>query len=272
MRDKEEEIKHFNNKSTVYGPVKSWRLGMSLGIDPIFTTSTCSFNCVYCQLGNIQNITQDFKTFVPTEKVINDFKAVIETDAKIDAITFSGSGEPTLAVNIDKMISGIRKIEPNIKQYILTNATELYRPEVRQRLTQLDCIIVKIDAADEETFQKINRPAKGVTLEKVISGVESLKNEFQGKIEVQSMFSPLNLGMKEQYLKIIERIQPSTIQLNTPKRPYPSEWHRENRGNHEKLFDYKVTNLKTLSISEAKDLEHFLSVNTGIEVISIYPK
>lgn len=272
MRDKKEEQKFFDNKSTVYGPVKSWRLGMSLGIDPIFVNSTCSFNCFYCQLGQIQDITDKVQTYVPTQRVLEDFKNILENNEKIDVITYSGSGEPTLAENLGEMIEGIRKIAPEIKQYILTNATELHRPEVRKRLLGLDCLIVKIDAATEETFQKINRPADGVTLERVIKGIEALKEDYRGRIEVQSMFTPLNIKEKEAYAEIVKRISPQTIQLNTPKRPYPSEWHRENRGNHAKIFDYKVTELKTLTQEQAKDLEDFLRTETGLEVLSIYPK
>jgi wyosine [tRNA(Phe)-imidazoG37] synthetase (radical SAM superfamily) len=270
MKDKEAESKHFNNKSTVYGPVKSWRFGMSLGIDPIFKLSTCSFNCFYCQLGQIQDITDNVKVYVPAEQVIQDFKKSLEGSSQIDVITYSGSGEPTLAQNLDEMIAGIRLAAPEIKQYILTNATELYRPEVRKRLLDLDKIIVKIDAATEETFKKINRPAEGVTLQRVRQGILALKAEYQGAIEVQSMFTPLNLSEVEQYAEIIKEIYPDVVQLNTPKRPYPSQWHRENRGNHLKIFDYKVTDLKTLSPEQASELEAYLRENTGLEILSIY--
>lgn len=271
MRNKTEENKFFNNISTVYGPVESWRLGMSLGIDPIFSQSTCSFNCFYCQLGQIQDITDTIKTYVSTEKVLNDYRECLLKNERIDVITYSGSGEPTLAENINEMIEGIRKISPEIKQYILTNATELYRPEVRERLLGLDCLILKVDAATEETFKKINRPAEGVTLARVLDGIKAMKTEFKGRIEIQSMFSPLNIKEVESYAKIINEIQPNTIQLNTPKRPYPSEWHRENRGNHHKIFDYKVTELKTLNREQALELENFLRKETGVEVLSIYP-
>lgn len=168
MRDKEKEQELFTNKSTVYGPVKSWRFGMSLGIDPIYETSTCSFNCFYCQLGHIQDITDKVKTYVSTQRVLDDFKNIMAKGEKIDVITFSGSGEPTLAANIDEMIAGIRKLAPNIKQFILTNATELYREDVRNKILDLDCITVKLDAANEETFKLINRPAEGVTLARVL--------------------------------------------------------------------------------------------------------
>ena len=270
MKDKDAEVKHFNNKSTVYGPVKSWRFGLSLGIDPIFELSTCSFNCFYCQLGQIQDITDRVKVYVSSERVIEDFKKSLSANEKIDVITYSGSGEPSLAENIDEMIAGIRKLAPEIKQYILTNATELYRPEVRARLLGLDKIIVKIDAATEEVFKKINRPAEGVTLERVRQGILALKSEYTGAIEVQSMFTPLNLAEASQYAELIKEISPDVVQLNTPKRPYPSQWHRENRGNHLKIFDYKVTDLKTLSKEQALELEAFLRKETGLEVLSIY--
>jgi wyosine [tRNA(Phe)-imidazoG37] synthetase (radical SAM superfamily) len=270
MKNKAEEDRHFNNRSTVYGPVKSWRFGLSLGIDPIFEISTCSFNCFYCQLGQIQDITDKVKEYVSTSRVLQDFTNILNTPEKIDVITFSGSGEPTLAKNIDEMISGIKAIAPHIKQYILTNATELYRPEVRERLRGLDKIIVKIDAATEQTFQKINRPAAGVTLARVIEGILNLRKEYTGSIEVQSMFTPLNFSEAKQYAELIKKIGPELVQLNTPKRPYPSQWHRENRGNHLEIFDYKVTELKTLPRQQASELEDFLRKETGLEILSIY--
>jgi len=270
VRNKDEEEKLFNNKSTVYGPVKSWRFGMSLGIDPIFEISTCSFNCFYCQLGNIQEITTKIKIYVETERVLKDFRSALETNEKIDVITYSGSGEPTLAENIDEMISGIRKVAPNIPQFILTNATELIHPEVRARLQNLDKVIVKIDAADEETFQRINRPAPGVHLEKVIEGIKEFKKEYKGALEVQSMFMPFNKKELEDYASILKEVAPDAVQLNTPKRPYPSEWHRENRGNHHKIFDYQVSDLKALTKEEAKNIENLLIEKTGLNILSIY--
>src|SRR5690606_34812133 len=163
--------KPFPNTKTVYGPVKSWRFGQSLGIDPIFETSTCSFNCVYCQLGHIQDITTKHKVYVPTQKVLSDFSEVLAAKTPIDVITYSGSGEPTLASNLEEMIDGIRNLAPSLPQYVLTNATELHLPQVRAALKKLDKVIVKIDAADEELFSRVNRPAPGVTLKSVIDGI-----------------------------------------------------------------------------------------------------
>tara|TARA_R110000868_G_scaffold42681_5_gene144050 strand:- start:7833 stop:8627 length:795 start_codon:yes stop_codon:yes gene_type:complete len=263
-------MSHFPNAKTVYGPVRSWRFGLSLGIDPIFETSTCSFNCVYCQLGQIQDITLKHKEYVSTEKVLNDFKEVLEAGTKIDVITYSGSGEPTLASNLKDMILGIRKLAPQLPQYILTNATELQHASVRDALKLLDKVIVKIDAADEELFSRVNRPAEGVTLKSVIAGITQFKKEYSGEIEIQSMFMPMNDKEFEDYAKIITSIAPVAVQLNTPKRPYPLSWHRENRGNHEGVFDYEVRELKVITPERAKEIETRLTEVTGLKILSVY--
>lgn len=260
------------NSKTVYGPVKSWRFGHSLGIDPIFETSTCSFNCVYCQLGHIQEITSLHKEYVPTQKILNDLKEKLEANVTIDVITYSGSGEPTLASNLSEIIDGVRLLAPAIPQYILTNATELHHQSVREALVKLDKVIVKIDAADEELFSRVNRPASGITLSSVIDGILQFKAQsgFSGDIEVQSMFMPMNDKEFDAYAEILKKINPSTVQLNTPKRPYPLSWHRENRGNHEGVFDYEVRELKVISPERAKDIETRLTKATGLTILSVY--
>lgn len=260
----------FPNSKTVYGPVKSWRFGLSLGIDPIFETSTCSFNCVYCQLGHIQDITTKHREYVPTAKVLADFKEVLDNGTKIDVVTYSGSGEPTLAANLKDLVAGIRKLAPQIPQYILTNATELHLPQVREALMGMDKVIVKIDAADEELFKRVNRPADGVTLASVVAGIKELKKDYKGEIEVQSMFMPMNDKELTDYANILKQINPVAVQLNTPKRPYPLSWHRENRGNHEGIFDYEVRELKVITPERAKELETRLTELTGLTILSVY--
>lgn len=263
-------MSNFVNSKTVYGPVKSWRFGLSLGIDPIFETSTCSFNCVYCQLGHIQDITSLHKEYVPTQKILDDLKEKLDANTEIDVITYSGSGEPTLASNLSDIIDGIRTLAPTLPQYILTNATELHHQSVRDALVKLDKIIVKIDAADEELFSRVNRPAPGITLSSVISGILELKKVYDGDIEIQSMFMPMNDKEFDEYAAILKKINPSAVQLNTPKRPYPLSWHRENRGNHEAIFDYEVRELKVISPERAKEIETRLTKATGLTILSVY--
>ncbi len=261
----------FPNSKTVYGPVRSWRLGESVGIDPIFETSTCSFNCIYCQLGNIQRITTEIKEYVPTQKIVNDFKELVESGKKIDVITFSGSGEPTLAANLKEIIIELKKIAPEKKFMILTNGTELDKQSVRKALSLLDKVIVKIDSANEQMFQRINRPAEGVNLATIISSIKTLKNEYPNLVlDIQTMFMPINKDETLELAKLLKEIQPNEVQLNTPKRPYPLSWHRENRGNHLGIFDYEVRELKKVSKDKAEEIEEFLRKETGLSISSVY--
>ena len=215
----------------MYGPVDSWRVGKSLGVDLIMETSTCSFNCTYCQLGFIQRITSERKQFIPTERVIEDFK---NSDWKnADVITISGSGEPTLALNIGDVINEIKKITEGKKPIvILTNATLFGDSQVRKDVKNADVIAVKLDAPDDETLQAINRPASGITINSIVSGIKKLKKEFNGKIQVQIMFMPQNKTKIKKLASLLNEINPDEVALNTPTRPYPSGWDIITRGAH----------------------------------------
>lgn len=231
-------------ESTIYGPVESWRFGQSLGVDLLFQTSICSFNCVYCQLGHIQNITAEKKVYVSTEKVLSDYDKFLETKKEHDVITYSGNGEPTLASNLEEIIDGIRARSPEQKQMVLTNATMLTDEDVLRAVCKLDSVIVKFDAGDEETFQRINRPAEGVTLQNSIEGVRALKKVYKGSIEFQIMIMPTNIKTIDQVIPIIKEINPDVVQLNRPKRPYPLDWELENRGNHTGNYGVEIRKLK----------------------------
>ncbi|MBT7609371.1 MAG: radical SAM protein [Bacteriovoracaceae bacterium] len=255
------------NKKTVYGPVKSWRFGQSLGIDPLFQTSICSFDCIYCQLGKIQNLTIKRDVYVKTEQVLEDYREVIASNTIVDVITYSGSGEPTLALNLDEMIKGIGKLSPTIPQNILTNATTLHLPEVRKTLLSLDKVIVKLDGPTEQLMKTVNRPAEGVSFESIIEGIREFRKIYNGALEVQCMLMPLLEKDFEQFFEIMKSFNPNLVQFNTPSRPYPSSWHRENRGNHELIFDYKVNWLKELDKTDFEAMSKVFSEQTGLKVL-----
>ena len=258
------------NKSTIYGPVKSWRFGMSLGVDPIFETSTCSFNCVYCQLGNIQKITREVKEYVKTQRVVEDFDHFLQQGEDFDVLTFSGSGEPTLAANLGEMAQELKSRCQNRPCHILTNATEMELPGVIENLKSFDKITAKLDAGSEESFNRVNRPATGVSFQSTVKGIQILMDKFGDKVEIQSMFMPVNAKEVDQYIDVMKQIQPHVIQLNTPKRPYPSVWARENRGNHKLIFNYPTTDLKKVDQDFATQLEQRLVAEVGCEIVSVY--
>lgn len=254
--------------STVYGPIPSWRVGQSLGIDLIRDNSVCSFNCVYCQLGYIQDITNQRKEFVPTETVLNDFKE--SNWQQSDIITYSGNGEPTLAINLGEVAQGIQSIT-NIPQLCLTNATNLGNPEVIEDLQHVDRVFIKLDAATERVFQHVNRPADGITLQKIVEDAAAFRKIYNGYLGVQCMFLPPNIKDAEALAELLKQIEPDEVQLNTPKRPYPKEWHYTTRGGHsEELREYESSPLKTISLEEAERIEAMLKEKTNLDIVSVY--
>ncbi len=254
--------------SSVYGPVHSWRVGASLGIDLLLQTSTCSFNCIYCQLGDIQLKTAERKIYVPTAQVEHDLRRSRWEEA--DIITFSGSGEPTLATNLGEVIHMVKEYTHK-PVMVLTNATLLNDPEVIADLQQADIVACKLDAASEAGLRQMNRPVPGVTLEGIVSGICNLKAHYSGKLALQCMFMPTNLREVEDMAALINQIQPDEVQLNTPKRPYPLEWNVDSRGNHGEK-SYPTRQLRTVTPPQADEIEALLREKTRVPILSIYRK
>ncbi|MEB3359527.1 MAG: radical SAM protein [Synechococcales bacterium] len=215
--------------ASVYGPVDSWRFGRSLGIDAIGTAFACSFRCVYCQLGEIEYCTEHRRIFVPTDHVLRDLRSFAPWE--VDVITFSGSGEPTLAANLGELIGAIKTIAQR-PVVVLTNSTLLYSDQVRRDLAQADIVVVKLDAAHPDQLQRINRPAPGIHLSDLLAGLEQFRNEYQGHLAMQTMvLSRWDQEEQRQYVHHVRRIRPDEIQLNTPSRPRPLVRQLEARGN-----------------------------------------
>jgi len=256
----------WKHPSSVYGPVKSWRVGASLGIDLLLQTSTCSFNCIYCQLGDIQLKTIERKVYVPTEQVEHDFKESRWPEA--DIVTFSGSGEPTLALNIAEVIHFIHEYAQK-PVMVLTNGTTLHDPAVRADLLQADKVAIKLDAGTEAVFQRMNRPVPGVTLASVIAGAKAFRAEYKGHLSLQCMLMPGNLDEAPAMAALAREIAPDEIQLNTPKRPYPLLWVLDSRGNHDAV-DYPARTLRVVTEAEAADLKALFQQETAASIISVY--
>jgi wyosine [tRNA(Phe)-imidazoG37] synthetase (radical SAM superfamily) len=202
----------------IYGPVPSWRLGRSLGVDPISTPEkTCPFNCTYCQLGESVKYETERRVFVPTAEVIAEISSLPE-DVTIDYITFSGRGEPTLAKNLGELTNEIRKIrsEPIA---ILTDSSLVDRVDVRDDLLELDLVMAKLDTPNEDLFQQINRPAPGITLAIVLAGLEKFREEFKGRFALQIMLVEANRDSAAEIAAIARSLSPDEVQLNTPLRP-----------------------------------------------------
>lgn len=254
--------------STVYGPVNSWRFGRSLGIDPILEVSTCSFNCIYCQLGAIQRIIGERREFVPAQWIADDLRPVNWDE--VDVVTISGSGEPTLASNLGEIVAQLRAAADR-PIHLLTNATLLGDPEVRRELAALDVVSCKLDAPDDATLTRINRPLAGISLDQIVTGIEQLRREYSGRLLLQIMLMPASMRRIEDWVPLIERVRPDEIHLNTPMRPYPAEWYLESRGDHEsRFYQGKKTSLRVITREEARAAEQLLRERTGVRLVSVY--
>lgn len=205
----------------LFGPVPSRRLGMSLGID-LIPKKVCSLDCVYCEVGKTTKLTLNRMEYVKFEKVITELKQFMSSDPKIDYITFSGSGEPTLNNRIGDVLSFIKNEYPKIKTAVLTNGSLLYDQNLRKELLGADVILPSLDAASQEVFEKINRPDTALNIETYIQGLVDLRKEYHGKIWLEILLLK-GYNDSERELKLLKeailKIQPDSIQLNTLDRP-----------------------------------------------------
>lgn len=201
----------------IYGPVYSWRLGCSLGVDPVSARDKiCTFDCIYCQLGETRIFTIERKVFVPTARIIKEIKSL--PPVKIDYITFSGGGEPTLAKNLGEIIREVRKIRKE-RIAILTNSSLMYRKDVQEDLSLADFVVAKLDAHLQDLFFKVNQPIKTIKFNKIIKGIKQFKRNFCGRLALQIMFVKENKRYAKDIAKIVSRINPDEVQINTPLRP-----------------------------------------------------
>lgn len=222
----------------VFGPVKSRRFGVSLGINLLpDTMKYCTFNCIYCECGLTSDDQEKRVRLFATDDIIsaleNRFAELKAKDLKPDNITFAGNGEPTIHPDfpaiIDKTIELRNQYFPEAKITVLSNATRLHKAQVRDALKRIDNNVLKLDAGSERMFQLIDRPNNKVSLPEII---DQLK-EFEGNFIIQTLFlrgvvnnnridntsiEELNL-----WLSHVEKLRPSLVMLYSIDRETPEQ-------------------------------------------------
>jgi wyosine [tRNA(Phe)-imidazoG37] synthetase (radical SAM superfamily) len=210
----------------LYGPVPSRRLGRSLGID-LVPHKICTYDCIYCQIGNTTEKTLARKEYVPVKEVLEEVRSFRKGEiSSIDYLSLTGSGEPTLHSQIRSVIEGIKAITA-IPVAVLTNGSLLYEEEVRQDLLRADIVLPSLDAVSSKVFMRINRPRSGFSIKKVIEGLVEFRKVYKGQIWLEILFCKGVNDGKEELLrmkKVIDRIQPDRIHLNTVVRPPSEKW------------------------------------------------
>jgi len=249
--------------------VLSRRLGFSLGVD-LVTFKTCSLDCIYCQAGKTTHKTIERKSYVSLESVIPELKDALKQSQKIDYITLSGSGEPTLNLDLGRIITAIKQIT-DIPVAVLTNGTLLHLESVRDELMAADLVVPSLDAVSQEIFCEINNPHPHINVSQMISGLKSLREAFSGDIWLEIMLVKGLNDFPEEIKKlkdVISSIEFEKVQLNTTVRPAA-----------DKVIE-PVTNEELASIKELlgerceviagfRENQHTIDTNIPEKIISI---
>jgi wyosine [tRNA(Phe)-imidazoG37] synthetase (radical SAM superfamily) len=209
-----------------FGPVPSRRLGQSLGINNI-PPKSCSYSCIYCQVGLTLDMTTERKEFYRVDDIFDKAREKILGSAHkeevVDCLTFVPDGEPTLDINLGRTITMLKQF--GIKIAVITNASLLWKDSVRDDLCLADWVSVKIDAVSEGLWRKINRPHRALKLDNILSGISKFSDIFEGKLATETMLIQGMNDSDEEIKKIAvftSKLRSPTSYISIPTRP-PAE-------------------------------------------------
>ena len=216
--------KQVQNHKFTYGPVPSRRLGRSLGVSPI-PAKTCSYTCIYCQLGRTTDLTSTRHSFYPREDILAE---VLHRgkDSVFDYVTFVGDGEPTLNKDLGWLIKGTKE-QLEVRTTVITNGSLLFREDVRSDLKHADVVMPTLDAGNEKTFRAVNRPHRSIRFDTMLQGLIDFRHEYSGQIWLEVMLvKDVNDSEKElqSIVKAVDIIAPDRVYVVTPIRPPAESW------------------------------------------------
>ncbi|MCL2844967.1 MAG: radical SAM protein [Chitinivibrionia bacterium] len=216
-----------NKHSVIFGPIQSRRLGSSLGLD-LLPSKICSLDCVYCECGKTTTLTNERREYISADKIIDELDVFLRNNPPhIDVITLGGSGEPLLNSGGGKIISHIKKNYPQFKIAVLTNSVSLVDKSIRDEILPADFVLPSVDAFFEESFRKINRPAKNVCVDFVLDGLREFARIYKGIMWVEYfVISGINDSDDEiaALKNYFGEIKPTKIQLNSLDRHGTCDW------------------------------------------------
>ena len=211
-----------------YGPVPSRRLGRSLGINNI-PPKICSYSCVYCQLGRTKKMQVDCTAFYEPQKLLKAVRykvqKVRQRGESIDYLTFVSDGEPTLDINLGHAIELVKPL--GIKIAVITNASLIWREDVREELLKADWVSLKMDSTTGKLWRRVNRPHETLNLQAILDGALEFTKRYRGVLATETM---LVKGANDTETSIrnvaafLARLKPSTIYLAIPTKPPAEKW------------------------------------------------
>lgn len=266
----------------IYGPVPSRRLGQSIGINNI-PPKTCSYSCIYCQLGRTDRMQVNRHQFYRPEDIFHE--AEIKMDQlngrkeHVDYFSFVPDGEPTLDINLGAEIDLLKQF--NIKIAVITNASLIWMDEVKEDLMKADWVSVSIDAADEDTWRKIDRPHGSLRHQDILNGIIEFSKAYKGTLVTETMLVDSVNDHDECIKKVAEQLAvvfPKKAYLLVPTRP-PAE-NSIKRSSRERLVN-AVEIIRSVSgahveciTGDEKEEGFFFSediVNDLLSITSVHP-
>jgi len=212
----------------VFGPVPSRRLGQSLGINNI-KAKTCSYACVYCQLGRTKQLQTRRESFYDLDELMNELNESLEAlkikKEKLDYITFVADGEPTLDINLGRAIKEIKKT--GFKTAVISNSSLITEQNLREELKYADWVSLKVDAVSEMIWKKIDRPHGSLKLAKILEGIEIFSREYNGKFATETMLVKGindNQDELEKIADFIKKLKNPHAYISIPTRPPAEEY------------------------------------------------
>lgn len=254
-----------HNYKYLFGPVPSRRMGISLGVSPI-PERTCSYSCVYCQLGRTKHMQSERKMFFPVQDILDEFIHYQKNLPKLDVVSVVGEGEPTLYSRLGELIAELKKLT-TVPVAVITNGSLLADKKVQEDLMQADIVLPSMDACNEKTFRKINRPYYTVNFEDAQKGLIEFSHTYTGQLWLEIMFvAGINdtRDCLDEFAAMLPQIKYDRVYINTPVRP-PAEAFVKAPG--KEFIQEAVTRLSAISIDMLSSGSFFSDVTDTYEAV-----
>jgi wyosine [tRNA(Phe)-imidazoG37] synthetase (radical SAM superfamily) len=209
------------SNSIIFGPIPSRRFGISLGVDLSPSKKQCNFDCLYCELEGAKTVDKMDESPSVAE-IIEAIKDSFEKHPKIDVITLTANGEPTLYPKLDELIDEINKIKGETKTLILSNGSTIYKKDIYNALLKIDTVKLSLDCVSEKCFKKLDRVNKNVETQKIVPSMCDFSKETKNDFVLEILFvKDLNDNDDELVLlyDAVKKINPKRVDIGTIDRP-----------------------------------------------------
>jgi len=209
------------SNSIIFGPIPSRRFGISLGVDLSPSKKQCNFDCLYCELEGAKTV-DSMDTYPSVNEIITAIKDSFSNHPKIDVITLTANGEPTLYPHLNELIDEINKIKDNSKTLILSNGSTIYKKDIFNALLKLDTVKLSLDCISEKCFKKLDRNHKSIEIDKIVPSMVEFSLQTKNDFVLEVLFVK-TLNDKDEELELlydaIKKINPKRVDIGTIDRP-----------------------------------------------------